>query len=203
MEHWNLKPGDGLGPLEFGMAEADAMAAGAIFGELTFRSPEDAGPSEADEIYEALVEAEGEEVATQVMAEMIEDGVDLRTRRQLIFDGGLILDFVDDGLEEITCSSLTPHLHIDDLPFFGADCLPALRRLATLNGAPPLVQDRDCVFVNLHLTAFECLYLMPAGLVRARREGTDEAQQKTVGWRANPRNPQEDFAGYVPVDLGV
>ena len=201
MEHWELAPHIGLGTLAFGMTEAAAVAAVGVFGTVTNQDPMDAAPDEADEIYKALVEAEGEEIARQVMAEMLADGVDLRNRRRLTVADGLVLDFVDDGLEDIMCTLRTPDVHIDGHLFFGVDCLPALQRLQELNGAPPLVRDRDCLFVNLHLTAFECLKELAPGIVRSAREGTDEASQKTVSWRSTPRDPNEDLTGHRAIDL--
>lgn len=201
MEHWEIAPHRGLGPLTFGMTEAAAVDAARVYGPVTHQDPMDGAPNEADEIYKALVEAEGEEVARQVMAEMLADGVDLRTRRRVIVGEGLLLDFVDDGLEDIMCTLRTPDVHIGGHRVFGVDCLPAMRRLQELNGAPSLVKDRDCLFVNLHLTAFECLHEVAPGMVRSAREGTDEASQKTISWRASERDPNEDLSEHRALDL--
>lgn len=172
-----------------------------MFGPITHQDPVEAGASEADEIYKALLDAEGEEVARQVMAEMLADGVDLRTRRRIIVGGGLLLNFLESGLEEITCTLRTLEAHIHGHRVFGVDCLPALQCLQELNGAPPIVKGRDCLFADLQMTACECLLETAPGIVRSTREGTDEASQKTIGWRATPRNPGEDLTGHRAIDL--
>lgn len=198
---WELRPLEGLGPLEFGMSEevSRAVAAGP-FGDIEAEGP--VGQQSDEEAFQILVETMGEEAAREAMGVLEADGISFRSTRRVNYLSGLMLDFVEDRLDMIMCHGAADALHIGGKKFFGVDPFPALRRLQAVNGELPLVKGPDCHFRQVIVTAFEFILPLPAGLVRATREGTDETQQKTLGWRATPRLPDEDFSGHVLLDLG-
>lgn len=201
-ENWAIRPRTGLGPLRFEMSETEArVLADNVYGELESEGP--IGFSSNNQVYQVLVETMGEDAAREAMSALDEGGVEYRSAQRVNYVAGLMLDFVAGRLEDMMCHSAAEQLHIDGLQFFGTDPIPALARLQALNGEPPLVKGPDCHFRNLYLTAFECLRVLPGGLVRATHEGTDEARQKTIGWRAKPRNPDEDFSGHQAIDLSA
>ncbi|RAP41596.1 hypothetical protein BYZ73_10080 [Rhodovulum viride] len=201
-DNWEILPESGLGPLRFGMSEAEARPiAQPLYGEIEAEGP--AGLQSNDEVYQVLLETMGEEAAREAIGPLKKSGVDLQTSRRINFVSGLMLDFVEDGLDSIMCHSAALALHVGGKPFFGVDPLPALRQLQQLNGEPPFVKGPDCYFSNIEVTAFECLLLMPGGGFRATREGTEEAGQKTVGWQRKQRTPPEDLTGHVRLDLAT
>lgn len=201
-DSWELLPRVGLGPLVFGMSEDAAKTeASGIYGDIEAEGP--VGQQSDDEVYLTLVETMGEEAAREAMAVLEADGISFKSSRRVNYVSGLMLDFVEDELDSIMCHGAATNLHVGGDGFFGVDPLPALRRLQRVNGEMALVNGPDCHFRNLYITAFECIVLLPAGLVRATAEGTDEALQKSVGWRREPRLPNEDFSSHSQVDLGL
>ena len=199
-EKWMLQPKKGLGPLWFGMTEAEAIAVGSgIYGEV--ESAGSLGHDSNKEVYQILLEAMGEAAAKEAMAELKSAEVTFKPSRRISFSSGIMADFVEDRLDGLIGRSGVTQLHCNGKAFFQTDPVPALQQLQLLNKSAPLVKGPDCYFKSIEVTAWQCVLLMPYPVFRATIEGTEESDQKTIGWRATPRNMAEDFSNHKALDL--
>lgn len=199
MNPWNIRPLHGLGNIEFAAAPEAAVKIDDPYGAI--EADDIIDPFAGDEMFEHLVSTLGEQEARAAMAVIAEAGIDTRPRLLMIYETGVSLSFVDDQLEDIMLDRRSKLAQFEGHRFFDTDPLPGLRALQKVNGEPPFVKGPDCYFSNIFVTAFECIIRQENGRIRPTNEATDEAQQKTIGWRRSPRNKSEDLSGHVPVDL--
>ncbi len=200
---WELRPLEGLGPFSFGMSPDAALRHAAAYGgvEADYQS----SAASAEETFRLVAEALGEEAAREAVAALEESGADLRYRRTIAFPSSLALTFLEDSLEEVFFASAGTSLHVGGHRLFGrgVDPLPALRALQARNGDPPLIRGEDCLFRTLHLTAFAIIAVDADGRIGPCKRGSRLARDRTISWRATPRDPEEDFARHRAVDLGA
>ena len=175
---WEILPRIGLGPVRFGMTRDEAVAAGAIFGAVTHEHAK----HEADELLAILGPSMGEDEARALIAKMAADGVDLRPRRHVGFASGLTMNFVADTLETFDALPGARDLHIEGVPFFGADPVPALLKFQALNGAPPLMDTRSCLFDALHVSTADVAVVTAKGLLRLAKSTTMQHLERMVSW---------------------
>lgn len=199
MNTWDIHPLLGLGSLNFGMTPTIIIENDLAYGRIVANRVLD--PFAGNEMYEHFVATLGEEEARAAMAVIAEAGIDTRPQLRVIYETGVSLSFVDDQLEDIMLDRRSKLAQFEGNRFFDSDPLPVLRALQKANGEPPFVKGPDCYFSNIFVTAFECIIRQENGRIRPTNEATDEAQQKTIGWRRSPRNQSEDLSGHVPVDL--
>lgn len=200
---WEIRPLEGLGPFVFGMSPEAALRHAASYGgvEADYQS----SPDSAEQIFESQAPRIGEAAARDLVAEILASGADLRYRRTIMFPSSLALTFLEDGLEDILVAGDATEMHVAGLRLFGkgVDPLPALRALQARNGEPPLLRGENCVFRRLHVTAHEMIAVAADGTIGPRRKGRRRYWARTLGWRATPVDPDEDFCCHRPVDLGA
>ena len=200
--HWEMKPLEGLGELRFGDPPDALEARRAAYGDLESRGPVRADAALAEETFRMPGMGFSEAEIAELMAAMQTEHEAVADLEVQIYDTGAHFTFEAGSLAEIMMDARAFRLHVGGTLVFQTDPFPALRALQRLNAEPPLVNGPDCYFRNLHVTAFEFGLLTEGGRLRATASGTDEALQKTISWRADPRQPDEDFSGHVAVDLG-
>lgn len=200
-EDWNLPVKRGLGPLRFGMTSESCEPLAGPYGNVTSDRP--IVQTDMEDMYRHLVETLGEDEARKAMEIIAAANLDMRPRHLQLLETGVHLTFLDGGLEDIMVEERAKKLHVDGREFFGAGFADALRYLQDLNGELPFVDDVDCYFRVIEVTAFGFVRFAETSreiLFDGSPRGS-EAAGFSVGWRDTPRNLEEDFSGRRQFDL--
>jgi hypothetical protein len=193
---WEILPHLGLGPVRFGMMRDEAVAVGAVFGTITHEHAE-----EEDHMFAILAPTMGEDEARAFIAGMEADGIDTRPQRQVGFDRALHMHFFGDELRSFTALPNARQLHIEGVPLFGTNPVPALLRLQSLNGAPPLMHERCCFFDALNIATFDLAVVLKKAGLRLARSMRGQGLERTVDWGSVPPVGKDLLPRYTRIDL--
>jgi hypothetical protein len=195
---WEIQPHLGLGPVRFGMTRDEAVAAGAIFGPVTHEHAE-----EEDHLFRTLAPTMGEDEARAFIASMVADGIDTRPQRQVGFSSVLHMEFFGDELMSFTALHLARDLHIEGIPFFGTNPVPALLKLQALNGAPPLMHERSCLFDALNVATWDLAVVSKKAGLGLATSMRGHGLERTVSWGSVSPVGKDLLPRYARVDLAL
>jgi hypothetical protein len=193
---WEILPHLGFGTLRFGMTRDDAVAVGAIFGSVTHEHAQ-----EEDHLFATLAPTMGEDDARAFIASMVADGIDTRPQRQIVFGDVLQIHFFGDELMSITALPLAHDLHVEGVPLFGTSPVPALLRLQALNGAPPLMHERSCLFDALNVATWDLAVVSKKAGLRLATSSGAQGLERTISWGSVSPVGADVMPRYTRVDL--
>jgi hypothetical protein len=186
----------GLGPVRFGMTRDEAVTASAIFGPITREYAE-----EEDHLFNLLAPTMGEDEARALIASMAADGTDTRPQRQVGVSDVLQMQFFGNELTMLTALPGARDLHVEGIPVFGTNPVPALLRLQSLNDAPPLMHERSCLFDALNIAAFDLAVVSKKAQLRLATSMKGQRLERTVGWGAVSPVSKDVLPRYTRIDL--
>jgi hypothetical protein len=193
---WEILPHLGLGPLRFGMTRDEAVAVGAIFGPVTHEHAE-----EKDHLFSTLAPTMGEDEARAFIASMEADGIDTRPQRQVGVSDVLQMQFFGNELTLLTALPRARDLHVEGIRFFGTNPVPALLKLQSLNGAPPLMHERSCLFNALNIATFDLAVVSKKAGLRLATSMRGRGLERTVGWGSMSPVSKDVLPRYTRIDL--
>jgi hypothetical protein len=193
---WEMLPHLGIGAIRFGMARDEAVAVGAIFGPVTHEHAQ-----EEDHLFATLAPTMGEDEARAFIASMVADGIDTRPQRQIVFSDVLQMHFFGNELTSITALPRAHDLHVVGVPFFRISPVPALHRLQAMNGAPPLMHERSCLFDALNVATWDLAVISKKAGLGLATSMIGHGLERTVSWGAVSPVSKDVVLKYTRVDL--
>lgn len=193
---WEILPHLGIGPLRFGMTRDEAVAAGTIFGPVTHESVQD-----EDYAFITLAQAMGEAEARALVDTMMQDGIETRPRHLVAFGDALQIDLYGDALTMVRALPQAHDVHVDGVRLFETDPVPALLRLQTLNGAPPLMHERSCLFDALNLSTWDLAVISKKRGLRLATPMSGQGLTRSLDWGSVSPVGKDLLPNYARVDL--
>lgn len=199
---FEILPGVGLGHIRIGMKLDEIIQLSRTYGYTVGPEVKEFVSSFSSEELDDFRRTLGEEDFKALLEALeVERNANDGSSSVMIAGGGIRLQLKRGEVEEITVSRGVDDISFAGERFFNVSPLKFLAALEKENGEPPLVNGPDCAFTNISVYVWAAFEVMPNGMVRFLREDEDEAQDKSVAIRANPRNPESFFEKYRPISF--
>lgn len=194
---WTIRPGQGVGRLDFGMSAARVDALSDVYGTVTGRGSDgapDALMYETLEMFGGAMTAEEKEALVAGYAEIgpATDAVTETRGRP-----GLVLGYEGDRLVQIMPASGQGPVLLDGRDLLSVTALEALRLLEQRNGGPGRYSGTEASFDGLAIS-LEGFSLVQGGHgVRPLESGDERFSRRTVTVRRHPYLPAEELHRFV------
>ncbi|WBV41781.1 hypothetical protein [Pseudoroseomonas cervicalis] len=151
MAEWDVRPGQGIGPLRFGMDRAAVAALEAALGPVTDERQLGEDPGDV----EAMLQPFGQWVTAEDISQLKAAMADMAAQQQGLVQqnrgNGLLLTFQDGALAEIIAPCHGPDITIGGLRVFAADRLSVVAALSRAAGDAPLTDGETIAYRQVPL----------------------------------------------------
>lgn len=197
---WEVRPGQGIGPLRFGMDREAVASLGAALGPVT----DERELGEGAEDVEAMLQPFGQWVTAEDIAQLKAAMAEVAGQQQGLVQqsrrNGMLLTFQDGALAEIIAPCDGPEITIAGLRVFADDRLAVVAALSRAAGDTPLTDGESIAYRRaplwLHLFALGAPGFAP-------HPDRQSAREVSLQLRAGPlRGTAEiDWARFRPLPL--